>query len=544
MHEELKIRLSTAVDAILNSPAPKKLVVAGPGAGKTFLFKRLLERLDASQEDALVLTFINNLKDDLERDLGTISQVYTFHGYCRRLLHERSEIREPLTKNFHYFPSLPSLIAGDWKIARDENIPKFVGLMRDIQHGQEIDFYIARANYYDAASFDDSVFRAYTALRAQAEEVSSYGLLLVDEYQDFNRLEVEFLQLLGTVSPIVVAGDDDQALYSQLRSSSPTYIRNLYAGGEYETFSLPFCMRCTAPIVGAVDDVIRRARQMGWLGNRIEKPYEFFPPKKEGDTARYPKIKIIKTTVQRERGANYFGRYIQEQVALIPAEEVQEAEQGNFPAVLVIGPKQYLRQVKQHLEGVGYLCEGADGDDFVDLAREDGLRILKANTSDNLGWRILLEIDQPVFAVNVLRQSVVDEHPLIDLLEAETDYRDNVLAEAAAFTEEEQLVEVVPMEEQGLSPKIRLVSYEGSKGLSAQHVFIIGLHNGDLPSDPTSPTDLEICKFLVALTRTRKQCHLLHTQRWGAVVKQRSAFLDWINTDWISHVFIDKNYWQ
>ena len=85
MHEELKARLSAAVDAVVNSESAKKLVVAGPGAGKTYLFRRLLEKLEAEQDDALVLTFINNLKDDLARDLGAVSQVYTFHSYCQRL---------------------------------------------------------------------------------------------------------------------------------------------------------------------------------------------------------------------------------------------------------------------------------------------------------------------------------------------------------------------------------------------------------------------------------------------------------------------------
>ncbi len=28
---------------------------------------------------------------------------------------------------------------------------------------------------------------------------------------------------------------------------------------------------------------------------------------------------------------------------------------------------------------------------------------------------------------------------------------------------------------------VKITSYEGSKGLSAQHVFLIGLHSGNLP---------------------------------------------------------------
>ena len=52
------------------SKARKKLVVAGPGAGKTTLFRKLLDSADGTADQRLVLTFINNLKADLEGSLG------------------------------------------------------------------------------------------------------------------------------------------------------------------------------------------------------------------------------------------------------------------------------------------------------------------------------------------------------------------------------------------------------------------------------------------------------------------------------------------
>ena len=41
-----------------------------------------------------------------------------------------------------------------------------------------------------------------------------------DEYQDFSLLEVAFLEQLAAVSPMLVAGDDDQGLYD-FRGASP-----------------------------------------------------------------------------------------------------------------------------------------------------------------------------------------------------------------------------------------------------------------------------------------------------------------------------------
>ena len=69
-------------------------MVAGPGAGKTFLFRESLSRLSGDRNRHLVLTFINNLKIDLERELGSLAQVFTFHGFCHSssfAIHHNSE---------------------------------------------------------------------------------------------------------------------------------------------------------------------------------------------------------------------------------------------------------------------------------------------------------------------------------------------------------------------------------------------------------------------------------------------------------------------
>src|SRR5260370_15393741 len=78
-------------------------------------------------------------------------------------------------------------------------------------------------------------------------------------------------------------------------------------------------------------------------------------------------------------------------------------------------------------------------------------------------------------------------------------------------------------------PPIKITSFEGAKGLSAQHLFIAGLHNGEIPRDPANIQDLEICKFVVGLTRTRKRCHLIHTRRFAQNIKHPSVFISWIS---------------
>jgi superfamily I DNA/RNA helicase len=539
MPTEIETQFQAIVDGIVGSQAPRKVIVAGPGTGKTTLFRKILQVRDHPRDNRLILTFINNLKVELDEALGELARVLTFHGYCRHLLHSRPQLRIGLSETFHYYPPLPSLIESDWSISRGLPVPKLIGLMRRLEPGDATDFFLERADYYDAVSFDDSVFRIYQGLNAHPDEIESYETLLIDEYQDFNRLEASLLALLATESPIVIAGDDDQALYSQLRSSSPEFIRARYADNEYEHFALPFCLRCSEVIVRAVGDIVAAAQARGLLTGRINKPYNFYPPSKAVDSARYPKIRVVETSVQNLT-ANYFGRYIAQAIDEIPSDEIRESHVGKFPTVLVIGPGQYLLQVRRHLENNGYQCDAAVKGEPIEVNRFDGLKILRERPEANLGWRILIEIDNPSFAHAAICASVSDRIPLVKTLADE--FRERILTEAQALTEAaEGTPQISPMDV--TRSRVKFTSFEGSKGLSAQHVFVVGLHEGDLPRQTAAINDLEVCKMIVAITRTRKQCHLIHARRWGNDWKRPSPFLSWIQPERRKDVKITKDYW-
>ena len=69
-------------DRIKDSKSLKKVVAAGPGTGKTNLFKEVLE----DKDKALVLTFINALVEELHVQLPGFVTVKTLHGYARSIL--------------------------------------------------------------------------------------------------------------------------------------------------------------------------------------------------------------------------------------------------------------------------------------------------------------------------------------------------------------------------------------------------------------------------------------------------------------------------
>jgi superfamily I DNA/RNA helicase len=511
------------VDQILASKSRKKLVVAGPGTGKTYLFRELLDAAGGTRHQRLVLTFINTLKNDLANNLGHLSDVFTLHGYCQYLLHLDAGLRNGLSEEFVCYPRLASLIRTDWQWLRGSDAPHFVRLMRDLSCSvEQATFYVDRANYYDAVDFDDSVYRTYQALNANHGRVPGYELVLTDEFQDFNKMEASVIDLLAERSAIVIAGDDDQALYSQLRGASWDHIRGLYIGGEYAVFQLPFCMRCPEVIVGAVNDVIKRARAAANLNGRIEKPYRYFEPIKGADSAKYPHIGLIEATVQRAN-ANYFGRYIEKCIRAIPQEDKDSAVEKNEPVALIIGSNPYRRQVNQHLIEAGLIVPQKKPELTL---RETGLQIVSQKPDSNLGWRILLECDSAATARDLVRKATNDGVGLASLLPK--DQRDAILAEAQAWLEEQVVVDL-ESEPAEKTSSVAITSYEGSKGRSAQYVFLIGLHSGELPGNAAQIKDIEICRFLVGLTRTKKKCDVLVCKNAMGKFKRRSEFLGWID---------------
>jgi len=539
-------QLKDAIDKILGSKSPRKLIVAGPGAGKTTLFKLLLEAAPGGEKSRLVLTFINNLKDDLAHELAGLATVLTLHGYCQSLLHRpvNVSLRDGLTSSFRCLPGLASLIKKDWKYLRGEPVPHLVNLMRELENKEEeLDFYKARANYYDAVDFDDSIYRTYQGLKAHPGKIEEYDLVLIDEYQDFNRVEAGLIDLLAQRSPIVVAGDDDQALYSQLKGASWEFIRSLHGGGKYEVFKLPFCMRCPEVIVDAVNDIITVARESERLQGRIEKPFLHYEPVKGADSEKYPNIDLIVTTVQREK-ANYFGRYIERAINNLPKDEIKQAAAKGEPAVLVIGSKPYLPQVAKYLVSKGFVIE-VKQDSSTKLEESQGFEILSDDPESNLGWRVMLEFETIEYAMARIKEAAEKKTRLVEILPREM--KERVLADAKAWAEEqkEAAKEVKnPKEPEGEQIRIKLTSFEGAKGLSAQHVFILGMHEGEMPRDVKNIQDLEICRLVVGLTRTKKKCSILLTRNFASKWKNPSVFLRWIKKERFQKIEIDAGYWK
>jgi len=536
-NEEHQKRLNEATSNIIKSNHTKKIVMAGPGAGKTTGFLRLLQDRKFDKERCLVFTFLGVLKEDLEQQLKSMANIFTLHGYCHYLLKKFPQLCEGITSAFYVLPALSKIIEEDWDILDGSDAPDFNKNFQSSCASNGTAFFIERSNYYNAVSFDDSVFRVYEAFQSGINIAESYDLVLVDEAQDFNKLEMNFIKHMWQKHPMLIAGDDDQALYDDFRSASPLYIRDLWRNVDFEQHKLPYCTRCTEVIVGAFHDIAEKAIQNNLLKDRIDKDFDYCPPLKEADSIKYPKIKIVETSVFT-KGSNYFGEYIKREIEKISEEEINKSKEDNNPTVLIIAQKPFKGQIEEWMIKNGFEIETSKKTD-VYPDREFILRELLKDIDSNLWWRVIVALDKPKNWKKAIKDSLAGER-LKSLLPK--DYCESIVSEISSLKDVEK-EDPVPKEENS-KPTIKITTFEGAKGLSAYHVFIAGLQNGVLPANPSNIVDKDVRKFLVAITRSKKQCHLIFTKRPFGSSATPSVFIDWIKPERKDFLYIDKKYLQ
>jgi superfamily I DNA/RNA helicase len=578
---EISEQRTRATNTIIASTSAKKLIVAGPGTGKTFTFRRALEHCGGR---GLALTFIRNLVRDLRAALEDVADVFTFHGFCKYQLHKHPV--DGLNSGWHYYPPLLGLTAYDLALIGNpwskDDLTRALHTLDEA--GGEISEVLRLGSYYNAVHHTDVVYRVLRHFDRHKDEIPTFPLIVVDEYQDFSEMETTFIQLLASKSNVLIAGDDDQALYG-FKGADPRFIRELADGGEYERFVLPFCSRCTNVVVAAVNDVIRAAVENGNLDGRLHKEFECYVPDKAADSEAHPLIMHAACSVQSKK-APYVGRYIVERINAIPTEDIEESHADGYPTVLVIGPNPFLDAAFETISEAFPQARLRKAEQ-VDIDPLDGYRLLAEDERSRLGWRIILACDVFDGSNRVLAEVTRDEAELVDLLPE--DYRERhfalarlvarlLAAEELGVEETDRLASATGLELEELlrrlhlaesreseddhvdviaedpdggtepghdldEPSIICTSLTGSKGLSAGYVFLVGLNDGHFPRDPAAITDQEVCQFLVGLSRTRKACHLISVRHYGSGWLTRSRFLDWISRR-VDEITVDKAYFD
>lgn len=540
-YEQSKKERSEYVDKILESNSSKKVVVAGPGTGKTYLFKQIL----LNKENTLTLTFVNSLVEDLSVELYKMSEVRTLHGYARSILRSLSK------KEINVFHKLSEIIEEDAKILIDKEIDFDKLFHERDDENENLLFYKKRRDYYNYYCFASIIYGAVKYFEEYKEKIPTYQQILIDEFQDFNKLEVSLIDLLAEKSPVLLVGDDDQALYG-FKSASTQYIRERHNGvmGGYEAFTLPFCSRSTSAIVEATNDIITQAKNINLLSERIDKAYKYFEDEqKNKECSKYPKITY---SHQYDRKIPWF---IEKKI-----KELIELERKKF-SVLIISPfKIQSRPIAESLQNKGFRNIDFEIRDEQDLNILDGFKLLLEDRDNILGWRIISKFILPeADYISLIKNT--ESNPAKSISELlQKKYKDKAkeilkvlkyLNENKPINKEELdnallslnvnsygilkkflINEVNSTQLRSGDPAVRKIpikstTIQSSKGLAADFVFITHFDDRYFinDEDKTKIVDQDVCKFLVALTRARSKLFLIST------IKKEPTFLKWLNKD-------------
>jgi DNA helicase-2/ATP-dependent DNA helicase PcrA len=130
-------------------------------------------------------------------------------------------------------------------------------------------FHAARTNLYSCVLPGEVIFKCVDAMRQgalQPQSLPPIDHLIVDEYQDLNACDQEFIRLLSQGNTVLfVAGDDDQSIYS-FRHANPDGIVQFHVTyPQSTTRSLTDCFRCAPAVLGAASSLIQ------YNPNRISK---------------------------------------------------------------------------------------------------------------------------------------------------------------------------------------------------------------------------------------------------------------------------------
>ncbi len=536
------------VDAVLSSQARRKIVVAGPGTGKTYLFEMVLR----NKQTSLTLTFINALVEDLALVLCGLTDAKTLHSFARGILASSTG------RSVKIFPKLSAVIEDDAKILLNEVIDFDFLFHNREDDNKHIDFYRRRKNYYDEHyGYSDIIFAAVKYLDKNKEKIPSLDLIVVDEFQDFNKLEVSLIDLLSEKSPILLTGDDDQAIYD-FKSASTDYIRERHsdANTHYASFVLPYCSRCTRVIVDATNDVIDAAINSGRLKGRIDKPYLYFDDKdKDKESEQNP------TLAYTHVHARQIPWFIEQQI-----NEIAETQRDNFTVLIISPTKKFSNVIVARLRSKGFKnIEAIQRRETEEPTILDGLKLLLKNGQSNLGWRIVSRtlLEQQDFESLLKETEENREKRILDILSSEhktrvreflttlRKVRDNKdvdgtnlddlltisgfdqISNAKSYLRNE--ITTVALADSAVRKiPIKATTIPGSKGLDAQYVFVTHFEDRFFikEKDKDNISDQDIRNFLVVLTRAQRKVFLISTE------EKDPTFLSWIDEERIERLYV------
>ncbi len=584
------------------------MVVAGPGSGKTTVITNriqyLVESAGINPSDILVISFTRAAAFEMESRFKKLTggneypvRFGTFHSVFYWIIKTAYKLNNTCVIAEEDKRKIIEKLMADMKLSydnRDEITASIISQisfvkcdMLDIDNYyskdmpeeefrhlyRKFDDEMKRAGKID---FDDMMVMCYELLVNRRDILEKcrnmFKYIMVDEFQDSNRIQYEIFKMLAEPSDnVFVVGDDDQSVYG-FRGARPEIMQRftedfkntkiVYLGENY---------RCDRLITKASDRVIKSNKK------RFKK--ELFSFSKQNGRVN---IQVVKDLAEENNvlikaikdnyavGIPYENQAVIYRTNVQPRRLVYKLNQFNIPYTI----SDSLPNIFEHfvVKNVLDYMKIAMGD----FSRSIFLRIMNKPSRyisrdmliedpvdyDKLRWRLrdkdyavdnidrfmadirLIKKMRPYPALNFIRKGVgyddyIKEYSEYRQLDAGEFY--DILDEFASmitdmtsygelfeFIEEYSMLLMKQQEKNKIKKGVNLVTMHSSKGLEYDTVYIIDAVEGITPyKKAKSPAELEEERrmFYVAMTRARHELNIYIPQFISGKPKNTSRFV-------------------
>ena len=279
----------------VNGPAA---VLAGAGSGKTRTLIKRIERLVELTDPSkiVMLTFTNTAADEMKERAAKVNEkcekviACTYHKYCGRILRiygraigidpsfevltemkYHTLIEYVKSQNEYYeelkdFPSSTRLASIFSTLINNEDmtIEEIVSGTKYFRYAQDIMKLYGEVRQYglqnQKLSFDDMLLYMNQLLDIPEicqKVANTFTYLMVDEFQDTNKLQLDILLKLGKYNQnIVIVGDISQSIYKFRGARVKNIVNFIKAFDNCKKFTLSTNYRSTQEILDAANEIM------------------------------------------------------------------------------------------------------------------------------------------------------------------------------------------------------------------------------------------------------------------------------------------------
>jgi DNA helicase-2/ATP-dependent DNA helicase PcrA len=602
------VKLTGAQKCIVEAPMGAALVIAGAGSGKTRVLTQRIAYLansGFSADSVLALTFTNKaareMKERVDKVLGFSYGVFagTFHSFCARFLYKnidkigytrdfsiydtndtRKAIKEVLTSNPFVELKKDDVKTVEWYVSKIKNEN---GRAEDFCSGEmlrAVEGYNELLKKNNALDFDDLLVKTLEVFDKCPDVLlamqNRFRYILVDEFQDTNKVQYDIVQrLAGVHKNIMVVGDEDQCIYTW-RGASIDNFKRFQRDFKVSIYKLEENFRSCQNIVKLAGELVENNTDhitKNLFSNLPDGEIGFASFNSEWDEVRFVVSSIIKKVAYGKGNLCDFAIMVRTNAlsrlfeAEFRKENIDYTVWGGFKfydraEIKVV--LNYLRVLLNPRDNVALLDvlnfpKRSVGESSIEKIKEiaaegccfDVVRDIE-KYSDNFSKKTLAGIKNfrdvisrlatihDEFGFLVLADHLISEIGLDKAYETSKDLQDHERLENIyqLTLDIKESIKQYPNLDLSMylksatlatdtdAPEIKnrvvITTVHSAKGLEFNNVFVVGLEDGLFPISRalSSIEDLEEERRLlyVAITRARRSLHLSHSrtrQMWG-----------------------------